>query len=268
MKNILVLAHDDAGQEARLQAALDITRALDGHLTCLDVCALPALATEPWGADGAAILLQYETDREAGNRARIERHFTNEDVAWDLQAITGDFASALEDQSRMADLIVVNRQLDTVKYGDLESLAARLIVHSGKPVVAVPEECRSFGAGGTAIVAWNGSGGSIAALQAAIPLLKLAKSVIILQVDDGTVQTPAREAATYLSHHDVHALIRFEKATHRTVSEAILSEVRDRRGDYLVLGGFGRNRLLEGVFGGVTRDMLCRSPVPLFLAHG
>lgn len=26
MKNILMLAHDDAGQEARLQAALDVTR--------------------------------------------------------------------------------------------------------------------------------------------------------------------------------------------------------------------------------------------------
>lgn len=37
MKNVLVLLHDDAGQEARLQVALDLTRALSGHLKCLDV---------------------------------------------------------------------------------------------------------------------------------------------------------------------------------------------------------------------------------------
>src|SRR3989344_3652734 len=36
MKNILLLVHDDHGQEARLQAALDITRAVEGHLTCID----------------------------------------------------------------------------------------------------------------------------------------------------------------------------------------------------------------------------------------
>ena len=41
MKNVLLLIHDDAGQEARLQAALDVTRALEGHLTCLDVAIVP-----------------------------------------------------------------------------------------------------------------------------------------------------------------------------------------------------------------------------------
>ena len=40
MKNILLLVHDDHGQEARLQAALDITRAVEGHLTCVDAILL------------------------------------------------------------------------------------------------------------------------------------------------------------------------------------------------------------------------------------
>jgi hypothetical protein len=35
MKNVLLLVHDDLGQEARLQAALDIVRAIGGHLHCL-----------------------------------------------------------------------------------------------------------------------------------------------------------------------------------------------------------------------------------------
>ena len=41
MKNILLLVHDDAGQEARFQAALDIGRAVEGHLSCLDVTVIP-----------------------------------------------------------------------------------------------------------------------------------------------------------------------------------------------------------------------------------
>lgn len=37
MKTVLLLGHNDAGQEARLQAALDLTRALSGHLICVDI---------------------------------------------------------------------------------------------------------------------------------------------------------------------------------------------------------------------------------------
>jgi hypothetical protein len=37
MKNILPLTHYDEGQEARLQAALDVAREVGGHLPCLDV---------------------------------------------------------------------------------------------------------------------------------------------------------------------------------------------------------------------------------------
>lgn len=44
MKTLLLLVHDDAGQEARLQAALDLTRALDGHLTCVDIAPIPVFA--------------------------------------------------------------------------------------------------------------------------------------------------------------------------------------------------------------------------------
>lgn len=35
MKSILLPIHDDSGQEARFRAALSLTRALDGDLTCL-----------------------------------------------------------------------------------------------------------------------------------------------------------------------------------------------------------------------------------------
>ena len=66
MKNILLLVHDDAGQEARLQVALDLTRALGGHLTCIDVVRMV------YGADGlygsnVDFLLADEQTRETLN---------------------------------------------------------------------------------------------------------------------------------------------------------------------------------------------------------
>ena len=267
MKNVLLLVHDDVGQEARFQAALDITRALDGHLTCLDVAVLPALTGDPYFPEGGAMLLADERAREDVNRARVAERLAHEDVTWDIAAVTGDLAPCVEAAAGLADLVVVNRKLDQFPYPDMTALVGELIVKSGKPIVAVPDGARGFNAAGRAIVAWDGSPASTAALQAATPLLKVAESVIIVEIDDGSIQTPAREAAAYLSRHGIHPLIRVEKALGRQAGDILLSEVKDRNGDYLVMGGFGHRRFREALFGGVTRKMIAESPVPLVLAH-
>ena len=73
MKNVLLLVHEDAGQEARLQAALDLTRALDGHLQCLDVSLMPVLASAPYDGVGQALLLEDERTREDDNKIRFKK---------------------------------------------------------------------------------------------------------------------------------------------------------------------------------------------------
>ncbi|WP_255326512.1 universal stress protein [Sphingobium sp. EM0848] len=80
--------------------------------------------------------------------------------------------------------------------------------------------------------------------------------------------TRAREAAAYLSRHGVHALIRLEKLNGRSTGDILMAEIRYRNSDYLVMGGFGHRRFVKALFGGVTRTLLGKSPVPLFLAHG
>jgi nucleotide-binding universal stress UspA family protein len=62
MKNFLLLIHDDAGQEARLQAELDITRALGGHLKCVDVPPLTVIAKVDPKSESATTILLAEVD--------------------------------------------------------------------------------------------------------------------------------------------------------------------------------------------------------------
>ena len=71
MKNILLLVHEDNGQEARLQAALDVTRALKGHLNCLDVVIMPVVVGYDWGGYGTAMLLEQEQMTEDLNRIAL-----------------------------------------------------------------------------------------------------------------------------------------------------------------------------------------------------
>ena len=50
MKSVLLHANQDAGLESRLQAALDLVRLFDGHLTCLHTTPYEAFITgDPFG---------------------------------------------------------------------------------------------------------------------------------------------------------------------------------------------------------------------------
>ncbi|MFD1104205.1 hypothetical protein [Sphingobium olei] len=111
MKNILLLIHDDEGQEARLQAALDLTRALNGHLSCIDVTMVPSIAGDYDGI-GSAMLLGDERDREAANKASLEARLVSEDVVWSWSDVTGFAAEAVIEAAALADLIILNRKLD------------------------------------------------------------------------------------------------------------------------------------------------------------
>jgi nucleotide-binding universal stress UspA family protein len=267
MKNILLLVHDDTGQEARLQAALDITRALDGHLNCLDVAMMPTVAGDLWVGGGAAVYLPDETETEAVNRAKVEKRLDVEGLAWTWTDAVGDISHCLERAAVLNDLIVLNRQLDGFHYPDMRMAASELVVRTGKPILAVPPAATGFATAGRAIVAWDGSPPSDAALRAALPLLRLASHVTVLEIDDGSVDIPAEEAAAYLSRHDIHPLVVRERSSSGEAGDGLLHAIRQRQADYLVMGGFSHSRAAEALFGGVTRTLLTKSPVPLLLAH-
>lgn len=267
MKNILLLVHDDLGQEARFQAALDVGRAVGGHLTCLDVTILPTIVAPGYTGDaGFSILLADEHTRESANRARLEARMAKEDVPWDWVDATGEPTSCLKAEAALADLIVINCQLDDFSLPDMRAVAGGLIVASRCPVLAVPQGHERLDPD-SAMIAWDGSSAAAAALRAAVPLLRCATNVVLVEIDDGSVALPAEAAASYLSRHGVHATIRRLPSGHRNAAEIITTEASSGNFGYVVMGGFGHSRFVEALFGGVTRALLTNSPVPVFLAH-
>jgi nucleotide-binding universal stress UspA family protein len=142
-----------------------------------------------------------------------------------------------------------------------------LLAKSNTPVLAVPADSHGFQAAGPALVAWDGSSPAAAALTAAVPLLKLASSVTILGVEDGSIESPAEEAASYLSRHDIHPNIVREETDNKKASDLVLAHAKSGRFTYLVMGGYGHLRFVEALFGGATQSVLNHSPIPVFLAH-
>ena len=265
MKNVLLLVHDDEGQEARLQAALDVVRAVEGHLICLDVAMLPDLIGDPYGVGG--LLLDEECEREDRNRQRLEQRLSVEGLPSNWIESTGKLSSCIAEAAGLADLIVVNRKLDSAATPDMRGVATDSLLMTRKPILAVPDNMRGLNLAGHAMIAWDGSDGATAALQAAVPLLKVATRVTILEIGDNAGATSGEDAASYLSRHDVRATLMPLRGEYPDVSDDILRQIKNIRPDYVVMGGFGHGRMHEAVFGGVSRRMLTESPVPLLIAH-
>lgn len=266
MKNILVLIHEDVGQEARFQAALDLTRALGGHLTCLDVAIMPAAVEDYATLGGAALLVPDERVSESENRARIDARLQHEAVPYNWLETVGFASQAIRDAAGLSDVIVLNRDIKN-SYPDMEEIATEVLLNAGRPILAVPGDSRGFDAFGHALVAWDGSKEADAALLAATPLLRYAGTVTIVEVDDGSIKMPVTQAATHLSRHGIKSIIRQIRVDADIPSTVLLQQIDAVKAAYLVMGGFGHSRFREATLGGVSRRMLHECPVPLFMAH-
>lgn len=267
MKNVLLLVHDDEGQEARLQAALDLTRALDGHLTCIDVADLPVgMAGDYYsGAGQAALLVDVSREREARNKAVLEKRLTNEGVPWSWIDTIDTISSAVLDAAAMADVIVLNRKLDSRHQPNMHEIASSVVMKARKPVVAVPEAITRMPLG-RALIAWDGQSSCAATVRACVPLLALAEEVEIFTIRDGSERTEPTEAAEYLSRHGIHAMVRIIDDDGTVADKLINEECARWSADYVVMGAYGRGRLMEA-FGGVTKRMLATSERPIVLGH-
>jgi nucleotide-binding universal stress UspA family protein len=266
MKNVLLLVHDDAGQEARLQAALDLVRALDGHLSCVDVTVYPAIIADPYGGIvGDAMLLADERERESKNKTALDARLANEGVAWDWTDTTDNFVGAVLWAAPLADIVVLDRNHGQFPYRDMRGVISQVLTHARIPVLAVPGLLERLKLD-RALIAWDGHTSCAATMRACVPLLRRAEAVELLMVRDSAEAIEPTKAAAYLSRHGIHASVRVIEDTRQTPDHHIEAEAKAFRADYVVMGAYGHGRLMEA-FGGVTKRMLANAKLPLVLGH-
>ncbi|ETX28857.1 universal stress protein [Roseivivax isoporae] len=264
---------DRHGSDA-LDAAIEHARHWDAHL---DVSCFAEEEVEPGiGLYGTAMLVRTagtaqdrcDTLADAA-RMRLERS----GVRWTCQTRPAPAGGAARDfvrQSRCADIAVLPRPLgpgardwDSVFF-DAMLFDARLPV-----LVAVNDAQPDYR---TVLVAWDGSAVALAAARAALPVLRAADSVALaVSVKDGATRQAliegARDAATFLSRHDVHADVRALEAGSGSVAGDILACARDIGAGLVVMGAYGHSRLRQSLLGGVTREALQRTDLNLLVAH-
>ena len=75
------------------------------------------------------------------------------------------------------------------------------------------------------------------------------------------------EIVEYLAAHGVSAAHDMVEAEGRSAATALTTYLQQQSAGLLVMGGYGHSRMLEIVLGGVTKSMLTRLPMPVFLSH-
>lgn len=265
MKTIVLLVHDDEGQDARLEAGLGIARALDARLLCVAMTPSRAIAAEIYAGLGETSLIAATPDGAVRTRQAVGDRLAREDVAWSWTEAEGDIATCLIAAARLADLVILNSVLEYRSVPDMRAIIARLLAHRCPPVVAVPSSLERFEFD-RALVAWDGRPSVAAALRASVPLLALANRVELFTVGRVAGDMSAAEAAAYLARYGLKVETKLAVSDGARAEMLIAAECESWRADYVVMGGFSRGAWRE-TFGGVTRGLLDQSRVPLILCH-
>lgn len=184
-------------------------------------------------------------------------------ITW--RKIVGHVGIEIAHQGRLSDLIVMacpGQQAGGIDSSILETT----LFDSGRPVIIVGANYQAC-AGGRIAIAWDGSRESAHSVGLAIPFLKQAKKILILTVGKPISTTDPQTLARYLSLHGIEAEPRFVEDNSQSVAEVLLAEAEQWNSNLLVMGAYGHNAFLESVVGGVTRTVLERTSLPVFMAH-
>lgn len=270
MQSLLVYADGSPDNHARLQAALDIARLTNGHITLHINTPLRRFMTmDPFG--GSYFLATAFAEAEKDEReliALLSSQLAKDDVPWDCRTSSGIPSEELGTASMLSDLIVMAlNHAGTDSSPDAVQLVGDVVLAARCPVLAVPAIAEPLFITGTAMIAWSGTVEAAGALRAAVPLLARAKAVKLVKIVDSPGLFPSTDAARYLSRHGIHAELVERPRDAQGIAVALEDAAQSLHADWIVMGAYGHSRFRETIFGGVTQRFLDSARYPVLLNH-
>ncbi len=260
MRSILVYADRGESSSAALEAGLSLARAAGGHLSVLvDTPVQSYVAMDPLGGSYfAADALNQALAADDARAKAIEAGLARQDVPFDVRHSDASPVDALAAAARLADLVVVSRS---------SGLAGELALTARTPVLVLSDRGEGKLPPEVACIAWDGGNEAALALRSSVPLLAGCRSVHVVTVSEKTGGFPATGAMNYLSRHGIKAEL-VELVRDGSTAETLAAAVDRAGAALLVMGAYGRSRMREYLFGGVTRHFLEAAQSPaLLLAH-
>ncbi len=179
---------------------------------------------------------------------------------------TGPFGEVISARALLSDLVVFLSPDQDEGMGISDALQ-ECLMNAGRPIFLAPEQPIAT-VGEAATVGWDGSAEAAHAVRAAMPFLRQASRIDILNVTSGAKDTSLTDRlADYLAYHGLASIEHVVHPQGRPIGEVLINEARRMGSDVLVMGGYGHSRLREMFVGGATRQILRGAPIPVLLAH-
>jgi nucleotide-binding universal stress UspA family protein len=271
MKDILVQLDGSERSEQRLDLAISLAERLGARLIGLFAQS---------ETDGPSVVARRPSAYLQAAAEHGETVFHRKVAAAGLSAkwwrlIHGEASHVISETvfcARYADLAVLGQwQAETAKVP--EDLVEQVVLHSGRPVLVVPEAGPIPRLGERITVAWNGSREASRALHDAMPFLERAAEVNVLSIRDAVASAQSRpegepqvDIVDHLVCHGVKARSERLVCDEVGVMDALLSRAFDLGSDLLVMGshgGLGLNFLRKSG----TRFMLRHQTLPMLMSN-
>lgn len=286
IRKILCLLDGGEGSEAVLRTALALGETQEAYVEALHVSIDPQHAV-PLAADGMTATMiediietvRQESEKRAEAAAEVyARRVSNaglptieagsevpEGFAVAYRTLQGREHEVVAGRGMLFDLLVVTRQ-----HGEGEPPATptleSAIMETGRPVLVAPTTPPEA-IGSHVAFAWRATVPGVHALAAALPIMKAAKKVTVITVDEGGVGADPGDVVGYLAYHGIRAEAKPVRGGGREAGQAILEEATAAGADMLAMGAYAHSRLRQLILGGVTRTVLRSASLPLMLAH-
>ena len=273
MKSILLPVEHHASAESGLAVAWQVAQMFGGRVSAI---ALRPVHYQVVGAEPIVAVTfppseQEDTEALAGAKSRFDAFVKEHPKDAGGAVLDWPSSSPIDDNqiasiSRVYDLTVVGRPATTGDGPRMTTLESALF-DGGRPILVAPPTAReTFGT--EVVISWNQSTESARTVAFGIELLKRAKSVTVLTIEDVTVPGPDGAAlCDYLSHHGIDAAELTVPAHGRKPGLAILEEADKLGCDLLFKGAYTQSRIRQMILGGATSQILASSNLPVFMAN-
>jgi hypothetical protein len=275
IKDILAYVPPDQRADDIIDCAVSIARMFDAHI---DGIALIGHSTDPQmlvGASSSAleIVMNFETAMSCCVRAlhQFEIAAQHAGIVYGTKAICDRSESVdrkLCHASRLYDLsIVMQPQVSNPNYDN--ALPEVVLFDSGRPMVMVPCIHRGPFRSDRIAICWDGGRSAARAVHDAMPLLRKAKAIDIIAVNENDPTGPMSSDALvgHLNRHQLGGRVQRLKSDHWSIHTTILSAAADAGSDLMIMGGYGHSKFGEFILGGVTRGIFESMTVPAFISH-
>jgi nucleotide-binding universal stress UspA family protein len=279
-----IVLHLDQGRHlvASTDFAIHLARQVGGHLVGLaasdrTLFSLTVQTGMTLNPELAGAIEATRTRAQARARCFLDRAVSARFGAVGVAVEEASDVPALVRRSRCCDLMILTRPdaaagLEPYAHAWSRSQLEDVLLQSVAPTLVLPPGCTTLELEGHVLVGWNGSPEAARAVAGALPLLRRARRVTLLQGDSafdiqGRDGLPDLELPrTWLARHGV-AVDAWTEPTAAEPGEMLLAQAERCGADLIVMGAWGHWRWSERLLGGATQSALARATVPVLMSH-